>query len=66
MDQILPQVKCELGLAFLPKLTAQQALQQREIVQIPQQEIIPERQICIVYDQHPLEYRHPEIKEYNN
>ncbi|MFR8492417.1 MAG: LysR family transcriptional regulator substrate-binding protein [Mediterraneibacter gnavus] len=49
-DQILPLVKAELGLAFLPEPMAKEALQQREIVQIHLQETIPERQICMVYD----------------
>lgn len=49
-DQILPLVKAELGLAFLPEPMAKEALQQREIVQIHLRETIPERQICMVYD----------------
>lgn len=54
-DQILPLVKCELGLAFLPEIMAREALQKHEIVQIQLREKIPQRQICIVYDrQHPL------------
>ena len=48
--QILPLVKAELGLAFLPEPMAKEALQQREIVQIHLRETIPERQICMVYD----------------
>ncbi len=54
-DQILPLVKSDLGLAFLPEPMAQEALRQRKIVQIKLREKIPERQICMVYDrQHPL------------
>lgn len=54
-DQILPLVKSDLGLAFLPESMAQEALRQRRIVQIRLREKIPERQICMVYDrQHPL------------
>ena len=54
-DQILPLVKCELGLAFLPESMAEEALKKHEIVQIRLQEEIPERQICMVYDrQHPM------------
>lgn len=54
-DQILPLVKCELGLAFLPEAMARDSIQKREIVQISLKENIPERNICMVYDcQHPL------------
>lgn len=54
-DQILPLVKCGLGLAFLPEPMAREALAQHDIVQITLREEIPRRQICMVYDhQHPL------------
>ncbi len=54
-DQILPLVKCELGLAFLPEAMARDSIQKREIVQISLKENIPGRNICMVYDcQHPL------------
>ena len=49
-DQILPLVKCELGLAFLPEAMARDSIQKREIVQISLKENIPERNICMVYD----------------
>ena len=49
-DQILPLVKCELGLAFVPEAMAQEAIQRNEIVQIPLREEIPKRNICMVYD----------------
>lgn len=49
-DQILPLVRYELGLAFLPESMAREALGRQEIVQIPLRETIPERQICMVYD----------------
>ena len=46
-DQILPLVKCELGLAFLPQPMAAPSLLKKEIVQIPLKDEIPERQICL-------------------
>ena len=49
-DQILPLVKCELGLAFVPEAMAQEAIQRNEIVQIPLREELPKRNICMVYD----------------
>ena len=54
-DQILPMVKSELGLAFLPEPMAREAVKKQEVVKIPLQEEIPKREICLVYDyQHPL------------
>lgn len=48
-DQILPLVRHELGLAFVPKAMARESIMEREIVQIPK------RDICMVLDnQHPL------------
>ena len=54
-DQILPLVKSELGLAFLPEPMAEDAIRRREIVRIDLQETIPKRNVCMVYDsRHPL------------
>lgn len=54
-DQILPLVKSELGLAFIPEPMAREAVSRREIVEIKLRENIPQRQVCMVYDrQHPL------------
>lgn len=54
-DQILPLVKNELGLAFLPESMAREAIDRHEIVEIKLREKIPERKVCMVYDrQHPL------------
>jgi len=62
-DQILPLVKCELGLAFLPQPMAAPSLLKKEIVQIPLKDEIPERQICLVYDsQHPMGAAARELK----
>ena len=49
-DQILPLVKSELGLAFLPEPMAKDALARNEIVQIKLREKVPERMVCLVYD----------------
>ena len=49
-DQILPLVKSELGLAFLPEPMAKDALARNEIVQITLREKVPERMVCLVYD----------------
>lgn len=54
-DQILPLVKCELGLAFLPDAMAREAVNKREIIRMSLKETIPQRNICLVYDsRHPV------------
>lgn len=54
-DQILPLVKSELGLAFVPEPMAKADIDKDEITAIRLQEEIPVREICLVYDyQHPL------------
>ena len=49
-DQILPLVKSELGLAFLPETMARDAIQKGEIVSFPLRDQVPERYVCMVYD----------------
>ena len=49
-DQILPLVKYELGLAFLPEPMARRSIAQHEIIPITLKEEIPEREVCMVYD----------------
>ena len=54
-DQILPLVKCELGLAFVPEAMAGDAVKNREVFRIPLEDKIPDRNVCLVYDcLHPL------------
>lgn len=63
-DQILPLVKSDLGLAFLPEPMAQEALRQQKIVQIKLHEKIPKRQICMIYDRHhPLSAAAQQLKK---
>lgn len=49
-DQVLPLVKNDLGLGFLPEFFAKEALERREIYRIPLAEQIPKRQVCMVKD----------------
>ncbi|MBU9727853.1 LysR family transcriptional regulator [Diplocloster modestus] len=49
-DQVLLMIKNNLGIGFLPEGLAEDALQKREICQIPVYEELPERQICLVVD----------------
>lgn len=62
-DQILPLVKCELGLAFLPEPMAREAISRGEVVPMTLLEEIPRRQVCMVYDrQRPLSAAARELK----
>lgn len=49
-NQVLPLVKYDLGLAFLPEPFAHEALERCEICRIPLAEPIPQRQVCLVRD----------------
>lgn len=63
-DQILPLVKCELGLAFLPESMAQESIDKKEIVRIPLKDNIPKRNICLVYDsRHPVSLAARELRK---
>lgn len=49
-DQILPMVRNDLGLGFLPEFFAKEAIERGEVFQIYLKEAIPERSICLVQD----------------
>lgn len=49
-NQVLPLVKYNLGLAFLPEPFAHEALERCEICRIPLAESIPQRQVCLIRD----------------
>jgi DNA-binding transcriptional LysR family regulator len=51
-DQLLPLVKCNLGLAFMPEQFAQDALVNDEIFRIPLFEVIPQRHVLLIRDRH--------------
>ena len=62
-DQILPLVKNELGMAFLPEAMAREAIEKGEIVELSLRERVPQRSVCMVYDrQHPLSAAAKELK----
>ena len=62
-DQILPLVKNELGVAFLPEAMAREAIEKGEIVELSLRERVPQRSVCMVYDrQHPLSAAAKELK----
>ena len=63
-DQILPLVKNNLGLAFLPEPMALESLAKQEVLQIAISEKLPLRHICLVHDhQHPLNSGARELKK---
>ena len=49
-DQVLPLVKSELGLAFLPEIMARKAISNQEIFQVMLKDSIPMRYVSMVYD----------------
>lgn len=64
-DQVLPLVKSELGLAFLPEKMAQEAIKRREIVLLTLKEKIPGRYVCMVYDsKRPMSVAAQKLKRY--
>lgn len=51
-DLIIPMAKHNLGLAFIPEDMAHDAIVSGELIQIPLEETLPSRQICLIYDTH--------------
>lgn len=49
-DQILPMVKHDLGLGFLPESFAREALKRGEVFPVQLKETIPSRYICLIKD----------------
>ena len=49
-DQVLPLVKSELGLAFLPEEMVMESIKSRDVVPMKLREEIPKRYVCMVYD----------------
>ena len=49
-DQILPMIRSDLGLGFLPEGFAREALEKGEIVRVHLEEELPPRHICLVKD----------------
>ncbi len=63
-DQILPMIQHDLGIGFIPKSFAKEALEKEEVFQIPLVEPIPERSICLIKDtSHPLSIAARELEK---
>jgi DNA-binding transcriptional LysR family regulator len=64
-DLILPMVKHNLGLGFLPETLAGNAIQSKEVFKIPVTDEIPARQISMIYDsQHPMSITAKEFRNF--
>ena len=49
-DLVLPGVRCNLGMGFIPEPFAQVPLERQEVFQLNLTEAIPERYVCLVED----------------
>ena len=50
IDQILPMVRQNLGIGFIPEPLAQEVIEQGIVIQVPLLEEPPVREICFVED----------------
>lgn len=63
-DQVLSMIESDLGIGFLPRVFAKEALAKQEVCQIPLAEEIPCRQICFVENENrPLSIAATELKQ---
>lgn len=63
-DHVFSMIQNNLGIGFLPKIYALEALQKKEVYQIPLSEKIPERQICFIENEnYPLSIAAKELKK---
>ena len=63
-DQILPMIKNDLGIGFIPSIFASEALEKQEVFQIPLIEKIPARHICLIEsEEHPLSVAAMDMKK---
>lgn len=63
-DQILPIIKNDLGIGFIPEIYAKEALLKNEICQIPLSEELPRRQILFIENEnYPLSVAAGELKK---
>lgn len=62
-DQILPMIKSDLGIGYLPEIYAKEALEKREVFRFLLQEEIPSRKICLIEnEEYPLNIAAKELK----
>ena len=64
-DQILPMIRYDLGLGFIPESFAREALEQGEILALKLEEEIPCRHICLLKDKNrPLSTAALELEKF--
>lgn len=62
-DQILPVIKNDLGVGFIPEIFVRDALVKKEVFKLSLVEEIPPRQICLIENKnHPLSIAAKELK----
>ena len=62
-DQILPMVKHDLGIGYMPEIFAKEAIEKGEVYRLSLWEAIPPRQICFVENErYPLSIAANELK----
>ena len=62
-DQILPMIKNDLGIGYLPEIYAKETLEKREVFRFLLQEEIPCREVCLIEnEEYPLNIAAKELK----
>ncbi len=62
-DQILPMIKNDLGIGYIPEISARDALEKGEVFQLSLTEEIPPREICLIEnEQYPLSVAARELR----
>ncbi|MBD5543405.1 MAG: LysR family transcriptional regulator [Lachnospiraceae bacterium] len=62
-DQILPMVRHDLGIGYMPEVFAKDAIEKGEVYRLSQAEELPSRQICFVENErYPLSIAAKELK----
>lgn len=63
-DQLLPMIKNDLGIGYIPEIYAKDALKKKEVYQLCLSEDIPARQICFIENrQYPLSIAADALKD---
>lgn len=63
-DQLLPMIKSDLGIGFVPEIFAKEPLEKGEVCQIPLRETLPRRSVCFVWNEsQPLSVAATELKK---
>lgn len=64
IDQILPMIRNDLGIGFMPEILVREALEKGEVFRLPLKEKIPDKHICFVENEtQPLSIAAKALKE---